>query len=254
MAYENQLPASSKRLYKETRIQVYIGGVGAMAAWQCAYADVWTWLTVAAGTKEVVNGTVTRIVPLRFPDNTNLIARNIDVQLTGYDSVNSTYSTAKMMVEFATPQWDMSGGSAFLTENLKFSSNFITLPGSAYKFGDGTVVTQDVGRYVPEVEWSVTSYMMPTLDTATIMSVVGCVNSATILGCAPNTLLFNGVNSQRQTTTGFVNSYETQFSFVYRPVSWQMLMRPDGTGFATVTDNNGNGIFPTADFSVLFGF
>ena len=260
MSYESQLPGSAKRLYKETRVRVEPNRVTARASWVCDYADLWTFLTVAAGTPETVNGTVRRIVPLRFPDQPNyLLANNIDLQETGYDTAANTYSKAKITIDFATVPFGLSGSSAFVTSETNYGGNMITLPGSAYQFSGGTKVNQDVGRFIPEWEWRLTYYQMTSIDGATIGSLLGKVNSATITGpnglsCTAGTLRFDGGSHRVQVSTGFVFSYELSLSFMYRPVSWNQLMKPDGTGFADVTDGSSNPIYATADLTPLLNF
>lgn len=253
MSYEYQLPASSVRLYKETRWGIVKGAITAHATWKCAYADLVQWLTIANGTLENVFNGVQRFVPLRFPDATALLATNVDVKLTGYDYALNLYSTAVIDVDFSTPQFDMTGQNAFLTENMRFGGNMITLPGSSYHFpSDSSKVNQDVGRFVPEVELNITKQMVPGLDVTTILSLTGKVNNAPFLGGAEGTVLFTGANSDRQTTATFVQSFQIQLSFMYRPVPWNQLCRPDGTGFEAVQDGGGNGIYQEADLTQLF--
>ena len=225
----------------------------AHAAWECDLADLWNFLIVANGTVETVNNTTKRIVPLRFPDRPlYLIASKVDVRETGYDRVNNTYSKAIIDIDFATPQFGLTGAGAFMVQRLNYGGNMITIPGSCYAFGDGTKVNQDVGRFVPEVEYSVTYYQVPPgLDPTLITGLTGTVNSTPIFGLGAGNVLFNGGSSEVQTTALFQQSFQLELSFSFRPVPWNDLAKPDGSGFALVTDGGGNPIYTSADHTPL---
>lgn len=258
MSFEAQLPASSKRMYHETRVGMEGGKLTASCVYSCDYPDLWTFLTVANGTIENVNGNIQRIVPLRFPDRPQaMIASRVNVRGTGYNHTSNTYAKCVIDVDFQTPQFDLQGSSAFMMKRLGFGGNFITLPGSAYTFSGGPRVNQEVGRFVAEVVYEVTMYQLPTLSDSTIAliaSLTGSVNNSQTLGAAPGYLRFDGGASEVQTTALFVQSYQLQLAVTFRSVPWNFLMHPAGSGYALVTDGLGNGIYPAADLTQLFGF
>src|SRR5438270_297985 len=70
-----------------------------------------------------------------------------------------------------------------MVQRLNYGGNMITIPGSCYAFGDGTKVNQDVGRFVPEVEYSVTYYQVPPgLDPTLITGLTGTRNTVPLFG------------------------------------------------------------------------
>ena len=160
------------------------------------------------------------------------------------------YPKAEITVLYATLTYETSGDDAFLSE--KFSANQITMPGTCYKFADNTPVEGGVGRLVPEVEYSQTWHKLATLDTTTILSCVGKVNSSTWKGCAAGTVLFAGGDSDNQVALGGTSKKSIQYAFLYRPVPWNYLLHPTAGTFQAVTAvGSGNGIYETTDLNVL---
>jgi hypothetical protein len=266
------LPESAERLYQETSISADAKGWKATATWSVPYAELADFLEVAGGVETEVYfpglGSITRIVPLEFPDpvfrGKTLYAESVTGSTHGLVAAADhpdgyTYNRLKLKVHFRTYEWDANGSSPFLTEQFDGASEYITIPGSAFKFpSDNRRINHEIGVHIPGLDFSLTLHKLPRLNVATWTALQGRVNSTVFLpsfyDLPAGTVLYLGPSASSQTDIGGVRSYQVTHRFRFRWIPHNQIMRPDGAGFEAPVrmDNSGAGILETADLNEIF--
>jgi hypothetical protein len=209
-------------------------------------------------------GSITRIVPLQCPDSPLLYAcyvRSTSCEggggSVGATTVPRKYKYYFMEVGFKFYGYDFGGDRPFLSLSVEGGGNFITLPGSAYKFpSDNLRINQDPGRFVPEVNYLLTIHMLSSFDETLYVPYLGKVNSADFLNLSSypaGTVRFDRlVGNYESFISGFRN-WSVAFALAYRPVDWNAIMRPDTGVFEVVHNSAGDPIYESADLNALVG-
>ncbi len=222
-------------------------------AFHVLWTDRFAFAKTVAGTVEGT-GPIRRIVPLRYPDSINLIAQRLTIEGVGRPvSAVQPYTAAKITVYFEFVPWLIQGNSnPFLAIRLKFGGNYVTMPGTAFKFAsDSTPIKQDMGVFVPEVGYNITIYQGPTLDDATITSLVGKINSTIFLNNPVKTMRFDGADADYSMTFDGQQQFTKQFAFTYRAKPWGQILRPDGVWEEAVNVTDGSLAYETAELKPL---
>ncbi len=218
-----------------------------------AWADRFAFARVVTGTVEGT-GTLRRIVPLRYPDLTNLIAQSLTIEGVGKPfGPTLPYSFARITVNFEFVPWLLQGDSRpFLAIRLKYGGNYVTMPGTAFEFGsDSTPLKQDMGTFVPEIGYNVTIYAGPTLDDDTIAGLAGKINSVVFLNRPIKTMRFDGCDADFSMTFDGQKQFTKQFAFTYRAKPWGQVLRPDGVWEEAINVNDGSLAYETGDLTPL---
>lgn len=257
-AYSPPSGVPVKRMVDKTTGGIDDKGPYGTAVYKVDASDVWDFIRFAAGTPTAVIGgdgttpTVTVPLPLQFEDLDKLYASKISYELRGPNKPGECgYDFAFVTVDYRIPEFPLIGDDPYMSLNLDFGGNFLQMPDTAYKFSDNTYA-KGVGKFVPEVELQLSWFRRPYLPDYKILNAVGRVNSTTFRGCDPELVRFDGCSAQIDRTALGGENWTIQFSFMYRPVSWNMLMHPSGTGFAYVEDANSNKIYDNYDMNDLF--
>lgn len=247
----------------------------AQVKFKVAWADRVDFVKYVCGTTVGGPGSITRTIPLYYPPNPNLYATRqhlieplgklrSDPEIDGW----VCYDWAVVTINFAVPQYsydfspgggsstDDASGVPWTTTTLDVSGEFLTLPESTYKFAGGIVVGAPVGKVIPQVGISFKRHWLPYLPVAITFRLVGKLNDAPFnLGdfVAPiETLMFLGAPNVRQNDTAGNVSQEVEYKMVYRPISWNKFLHPDGTsGWQYIVDGGGNKVYELDDFSIL---
>ena len=70
--------------------------------------------------------------------------------------------------------------------------------------------------------------------------------------CPTETLLFIGGPSDRETDTSGGAVQTVEYKFMYRPISWNKYLHPDGkSGWQYLYDNNSAKVYQLGDFTTL---
>ena len=142
------------------------------------------------------------------------------------------------------------GDAPYYTVSTDFSATKEIIPGSAYRFADGTKTNGDVSLDILEIAMVVTTYQSPAPVGAAIRAVIGRLNNAVFLDCPIGTVRFDGVKSEFSKTM-FSTTYVKTFNLRYRERNWNEVVRPTGGWEAPVDVVTGATRYPLGNLGVL---
>jgi hypothetical protein len=240
-------------------------GPTATVKFKCLWTDRYRLAQELVGTSVAAGNQIIRVVPFAYPTSPNLFCMpDLDIEPHGKPIRESSgwlsYKYAIVTANFGTPPYSFDNsdpsGKPWTVTNMDVGGEFLTLPGSTYRFPDGTPTNTPIGKVIPQVTFSLKRHWMPYLPVGEMLTLVGKVNDASFdiggFACPEGTLLFMAGPNDRQTdTTGSVTQ-EVQYKLVYRSVPWNFYLHPNRTsGFQAVTDGNGDPPYESGDFTIL---
>lgn len=253
MATLQDITVPYTRLMDATSGNADENGVIASCVFKTTPKDSWTFLRQCRGGLQQfgsLGGIVYRLVPLQFPENTDLYAYRGQIDYKGAKQglfPDDPYGWARIKIDFQFPTFNPNEDE-WTTYSTRTAANFITIPHRVYAFADGTRTGQDVGRLLPEQEALYVRHWVPDLTVIKplIYALSGRVNSAVFDGQDPGTQLFMGGDTNVAISTlGNTLSQDVQLTFRFRSVPWNYCLHPDGlTGYAPVFDAGSNLIYP----------
>lgn len=267
------IPEGWTRVRDTTRVRWGRGGVlEAEAAWWGPWSSKAAFLTAVGGLEEEISYpggiTVSRVVPLKFPSDDpefdDVYAADCEIVGSGMPSPHETeeitYSHAHARVFFRSEPWYQMGGD-FPLVSYQFGggADFITRPGSAYRFpSDDLKLNQDVGVLVPWRDFSVTFHNVSEPDEELYDSLAGRTNSEDFTlpngrTYAPGLIQYLAPAGGFTRTIGNVTSWTISHRFKLRYIPHNEIMRPDGTAFEAPVDDNDDYIIPSDDLMQLYG-
>lgn len=235
-------------------------GVYAIKNYYCNWGQRWTFYQFLRGRyMPLSGGNLSVLVPAQYPDNTNLYAYSAVMTPVAPDGAKGAYGSAsfkyaKIKVTFKSPQYNFDGSDTqYIGQTrLDFGGNMVTLPQDAYKFSDGTRTEESVGRLMPSIEHTITRGLIDFLPVDVIGGLIGKINSAPLWGLYDaETLLFAGASADRQADGNGKITWTVEYKFLYRPVSWNKVVRPDTGEWDYIADSGGDKIYQTGDFTTL---
>jgi hypothetical protein len=234
--------------------------------WQNHYNLVHNLLGLWTGTPP---GNVMYTTPAGYPPSPNLVCTSIpSIEPIGKPAIIETnylgqtvgfpWMTRESVIltaVFTRPPYQPVDGGYF-TISFSGGGEFLTIPETTYRFGDGTPTNTPIGILIPQAQITVTRYKMPFIPDVIMMGLLGQLNNdAFQIGYniyAPGTLMFMNGDTEIQSDTFGNLTYQVQYRFMYRPIDWNWYLHPDRTtGFAPVTDGNGNGPYGYGNFDTL---
>jgi hypothetical protein len=263
MAHILDSPVAVKTLFRE-------GGEGAgdASGWGASIAfhigegvggnahDLLPFLQFIGGTSETVTiggVSVERIVPLVHPFWPGMVARAARWRRSGRAIDTEPGATGHVVtVDFAPVPYTFTGDQPYMTVRRRYGASAITLPGRAFAVSS-VPLEHDVARVIPEVIYSATQYNVPTLDDSVFTTLVGKLNAATFLGYAAETVRFDGVEDEINTTIAFTVNRTVSLSLAWRPVSWNKILLPSGVWSKPINISDGLGIYELGNFDLLLG-
>lgn len=275
MATINDLPAGWVRLRDSTRWRVAIGGgIEAEAAFWGPGDTYAEFLRAVGGLEETftypgAGGSVTRVVPLKFPSNSPDFADvyAVDCELEGAgmpreDAAEQiVYEWARARVLFRSqPFYAMGSDYPLISYAFGSGADFVTRPGTAYSFpSDSLRLNQDVGVLIPWRDFQITLHNLTSPNESVYDALAGRVNSADFYHpngevYAAGYLQYLGPSGQYQRTIGNQQSWTVTHRFKLRYVAHNAIMRPDGTGFEVPEDDAGNPPIPAADLMAIYAY
>ena len=179
--------------------------------------------------------------PVAMPGYPSLLARSLHVEPlnrdrevisgtgTDFDDVNE-FGFARVTIEFETPQFDPNPDDsedpvALLQQRMSVGGEFIRFRSNGLEWSDGGRVSEDVnaGVLIPTFEHQMRWPRVQFPPFAAMRATIGCVNSETrsfSTGViAPETLLFIGVELQRDILANGDLAWEVGYRFTERRVS-----------------------------------
>lgn len=157
---------------------------------------------------------------------------------------------------FTRPPWQAATNQGYFSITFSAGGETLALAETTYQFGDGTPTATPVGIQLVVSNIIVTRYRMPFIPDAYSASLLGCVNNAPF-GIGWNTyntgtLLYMGMNSEIESDPLGNITFQLQYIFSYRNIPWNYEYHPNRTtGWAPVTDGNGNFKYIPANFNIL---
>jgi hypothetical protein len=157
---------------------------------------------------------------------------------------------------FTRPQWQAATSAGYFSINYQSAGEYLTLPNTTYRFGDGTPTNTPIGLHVSQQNIIVTRYRMPFLPDAYAMPLLDTLNNAPFtIGWntyPAGTLMFGGMNNDVTSDPLGNIIFTVQYLFQYRSINWNWDFHPNRTtGWALVTDGNGAPRYASGNFGLL---
>lgn len=217
--------------------------------------DIYTFLNFISGTTETFSSggiVYNRIVPLRHPYLTNMLLTRVRWDFTGPPlDAEPGWTDAKVWCEFGVPPYAITGDQPFYTIRTRFGAAYETVPDSAFQFSDGSKLSSDSGLFIPEIGFTVTTYLDPIAVSDTVAAMTGTVNSAIFLGRAIGTIRFDGVETEFTRNASLQSTYVKTFSLNFRPRPWNEVLRKDGAWDVPTSVATGLPKYASADHNLL---
>lgn len=261
------LPAGWKILHDpKAHEQITPQGTIARMAWYGPWESRHDFTQIVCGLDEEIEWpggvTVTRRVPLRYPDTRydNMYAVAVDMEGMGRSSSSEygiTYDYAKVGVTFQSQSFYTEVGDyPLISIQRGGGADIVTVPGTAYEFpSDSLRLDHNAGVLVPTQDFSITFHNLPTLDDKVEVwdGLSGHVNSDDFY--VPNRtnpytsgyVQFLTYTSSSVMSVGNSVIHTATLTFRRRRVKHNEVMRPDGAGFeAPELVGGSTNLLPTA--------
>lgn len=203
-------------------------------------------------------GAVLRIVPMQNPDDLGQYAFRAEVDWGGNSFDEDQYSSAKVTVDFKTPDYEIAGPTPYASLKMAASHEGISIPG-CYLIAESTSEALGKDSYIaiPSVTYIITLYKATQVNYGAIESaMIAPVNSTTLylpngIQVAPGYALFSTVEDDIQVFLGGVPSRTVSYRIRFRKyLTWQQILHK---GIPTrVLQQNGNLLYATSDLNSLF--
>jgi hypothetical protein len=186
------------------------------------------------------NGKDVRVGADVFLPFTRLRCSSVDVEPHGEMGNGSWdtgpfYAKAKLTIKYSVPPWEEDDASdgpediTFLTQSLDYSCEILTVPVKIGSTGIPAAQRKTANRNIrlPLVTYTMELPRVKKPKWTTIQDMVGKVNSATLFGGAPETVLFDGPNVNRSVTLLGDKSWKFVGKFIYNRHGWNNSLNPD---------------------------
>lgn len=226
--------------------------------------EIGPFLAFAAGSNEVLplagGGTITRKVPLRWPDDAEMYVDSYNLTYLGkaMDALwqpglsihTEQYNYARMDMFFRTLPEGVGSGQVFYTISTESGVDVETIPDGGFVTAGGRKVTGDRGIFIPGTILVVTTYLSPTPVSYTLRSLVGRVNSVDFEDHPPGTLRFDSV--RQEFTTGSAGQGLTKsFAFKARDEPWNKVLDDLGAWDYAYSVATGQPKYKSTDLNLL---
>ncbi len=193
----------------------------------------------------------------------------------GTDLVDYDGSFAKAVVEYAMLDSQERKDAAMpedgtaITYAMKVVASDIEMAPAGWKWSDTGAALSAATKFtkrVPVTEHHLTWSYVSNPPWTVISSAQGKVNSASFLGCAPGTLLFEGGEANKLYKPGYgldegVQAFCWQIKYIFRELSlkgngsalgWNAIQRTESGSWATVSNTSGRPLYDSTNFQTLF--
>jgi hypothetical protein len=204
------------------------------------------FLTFVEGANETITysgGSITRKVPLRYPDVPEMFLDSYTVEPFG-KPMNDVWAPGKSIHTEQFSHWMFRGtfrtlppgvggdNGVYYTVSTQTSSSMEMVPNSAMETDAGEPITGELGIPIPTMTMVITTFLSPNPAGFAINSLVGRVNSIPldlgVFGAYPaGTIRFDGVDQDItvQASGGMISK---RFMLKYRPMLWNMVFSKVG--------------------------
>jgi hypothetical protein len=238
-------------------------GWGGRLAFVVPWGYRYEFMDLVAGSDEVITygggSTMTRKVPLRHPERP-LVFFAVRAECEGWggpegflDGVGQEvlHSHGRVVVEFSTLPFGAGEEIPFSVTRVRHGSEYITKPGAAFTFSNGTKSSQDSGIFIALNTISITTYLNPTLNHPQITALTNKINSTTFLGYPPGHVKFDGADTESPVSSLGSRTHTKSMTFTYRELHWNLQMRGDGMMDTPMNAYTGLPPFQSAELNAL---
>lgn len=211
-----------------------------------------------------VGSGIVYIGPYEYPPSPNLFCTSIQsiescgkwLPMGGVGLPWLFGKSAYVTAIFSRPPWQPATTGGYFTIQYAPAGEFLKLPETTYRFGDGTPTDTPVGLVIPQQEISVNRYRMPYIPDTVSVALQGTLNNNPFTIGAysypKGTLLYHGMTTEIAPDPLGNLTYNVQYKFSFRYINWNYCFHPNRTtGFALVTDGNGAPPYQYANFETL---
>jgi hypothetical protein len=263
-------------------------GPWARKVYSVPWDNRWAFVKVLVGgsTTTGPGGLWTRTLPYQYPDTfVEMYVRDIAMSPVGDVAIGSEpirfsgpADSCLLTCTFGIPEWpfqpaddpfflqsltdDPAENEAlqWATQDISFGTRTYELPRSPWRFPSGRKSAVPVTVRKAVVTLNITWHRFPRKPSAAIRDLLGTVNAATFLGCAPNKVYFAGCETSTEYSTDGHRVCRVHLTFEYRTTSWNRFPDVDpATGevldpWPILSDGVGNLVFEEADFTPILAF
>jgi hypothetical protein len=204
------------------------------------------------------------IGPFAYPPSPNLLCTSIlSIEMHGKPIPDPFAGLPYLAKEFCIvtamftrPTWQAATSGGYFSITFSGSGEFFTLPETTYQFADGTPTQTPIGIWVGGAQITVNRFRMPFLPDYNAMPLIGYLNDAPFqIGnviYSIGSLLFASVESLTESDVLGNLTYQFSYNFMFRQYDWNWYFHPNRTtGWAPVTDGDGNPPYPYGNFNLL---
>lgn len=204
------------------------------------------------------------IGPYAYPPSPNLICTSVEsVEPFGKPRIIPTLGLpwlarkqAIVTAVFTRPPYQPSSTGGYFAVMFSGSGEFKTLPGTTFRFADGTPTNTPVGFIIGQAQITVRRFKLRYMPDFYFTPLIGQINNAPfqiLQNVYPtDSLLFTVGNSTTEADVFGNITYTLDYVFTYRSVNWNFDYHPNRTtGWALITDGNGNPRYKEGNFDTL---
>lgn len=265
MAGQYPMPSSLVEVTHQARLTFGDGRISGTRVGEVAYEHLYSAIKYLLGAVVIASNGAEIIYPGHlWPGIPNLIASSVNVEFMGttdsaadWDTI-TPHTRARLTVSYSTPNWgSQTGGSSspensdLLVEDVDYSCETLSVP---VKLTDGSNAKETKRHFrIPTITYTVEIPKMRNPDWALINSLNGKVNTKTVFGGAPGTVLFDGPKVNREIHLVGEYAWKAKFKFIYNRFGWNKQIHPDTLNWVDVTAvASANKLYETADLTDLW--
>lgn len=227
------------------------------------------------GTINLSGSSVLSVPPHACPESPNLYCVDAyadpQAEIDDRDGGRPRFRQALIRCRYGTvpynalPAMDPNGANSFPNESnpntaytyalcrMKFSSEIIRIPSSAYKFTTAPQLPVDtpVGISVGVADLMFVRKFVPKLPVALILSKINGLNDATLFGQARGKIQFRGADTEEEYSSDGTKTQQLVLYFKWREYDWNKQHRPDGSSWDTIQDSSGTMPYVYRDLTPL---
>lgn len=160
------------------------------------------------------------------------------VESVGFGVVNASgedgsarHAWYRIRAIYSTLPYEIDGKDNWLEEYMDFSGEFMPLGEGVFKWRDGEVINQNIGKIIGGVDRTWVLHNVAAFSRSKLMENLGKLNKEKFQGSEKGTLLFIGASVSRQNRpVGGERPWEIALKFKERAQDWNTAYRPGVNG------------------------
>jgi hypothetical protein len=200
--------------------------------------------------------------PGQLPESPNIWATSIRIEGKGQPVENGFglgYGSAIVWSEYTVPEYGVLGEAqidpatsfVYATQELDSSEMYVSIPGQALVYIDGTPSNVDRSVIVSVINMTITLHQMPFMPMPAL-AYAGQLNDDVFLGIDRGKVKFDGARVTRDYSSAGDALQKAAFRFSYRPVAdWNKVPDPKGTGTWVLLGYKGAPVYQYSYFNMM---